>query len=149
MKKYIFDFIRRGLIACGFGPIVFAIVYLIMQSKDIVYTVTVNEMCLGILSLAGLAFIAGGMNFVYQIERLPLTIAILIHGVVLYVSYLVTYLVNDWLEDGMTPILIFTTIFVFSYFIIWFIIYSVTKRNTDKVNQMLKKKQQIVEYSIK
>ena len=30
MKKYILEFMRRGLAACGFGPIVLAILYLIM-----------------------------------------------------------------------------------------------------------------------
>lgn len=143
MKNYILEFVRRGLVAFGVGPIILAMVYLIMQSKGMIYSVTVNEMCLGIFSLSVLAFIAGGMNIVYQIEQLPLTVAILTHGVVLYISYLVTYLVNDWLAVGITPILVFTAIFIVSYFVIWMIIYSITKRNTDRVNEMLKKKQQI------
>lgn len=142
MKKYIVQFIRRGLIACGFGPIILAVVYLILQYYGEIETLTVNEVCLGIFSLSALAFLAGGMNIVYQIERLPLMIAILLHGVVLYIAYLVTYLLNDWLEQGLTPILIFSGIFVFTYLVIWVIIYSVTKRNTDRVNEVLKKKQE-------
>ena len=103
---------------------------------------TVNEVCLGIFSLSTLAFIAGGMNVIYQIEQLPLMVAILIHGGVLYISYLGTYLLNSWLEWGVTPILVFTTIFVFGYFVIWVIIYSITKRRTEKLNELLKKKVQ-------
>ena len=95
--------------------------------------------------MSALAFIAGGMNVIYQIERLPLMVAILIHGGVLYVSYLATYLINDWLEWGVTPILVFTGIFVFGYLVIWAIIYSIIKRNTEKLNMMLKQKQQNVE----
>ena len=68
-----------------------------------------------ILMLPVLAFIAGGMNVLYQIERLPLMLAILIHGGVLYASYLAMYLVNGWLQWGETPILAFTMIFVFGY----------------------------------
>jgi hypothetical protein len=68
--------------------------------------------------------------------------AILIHGVILYISYLSTYLLNDWLKLGLTPILVFSGIFVVGYLAVWAIIYCVTKRNTKKLNEMLKEKQQ-------
>ncbi len=141
MKKNILEFVRRGLIACGFGPLVLAVLYLILQRKAGVETLTVDEVCVGILSLSALAFIAGGMNVIYQVERLPLMAAILIHGGVLYVSYLITYLINGWLEWGTMPILIFSGIFVCSYLIIWAVIYSATKRNTEKLNQVLRENQ--------
>lgn len=141
MKKNVSEFIRRGLTACGFGPIVLAILYLILQRQGVIEYLTVDEVCLGIFSLFALAFIAGGMNVIYQIERLPLMVAILIHGGVLYISYLATYLVNNWLEWGTTPILVFSGIFVISYFIIWAIIYSIVKKDTEKLNEILKKKQ--------
>ena len=143
MKRYVFEFFHRGLIACGFGPIVLAILYLILQQQAVIETLTVNQVCLGIFSLSALAFVAGSMNVIYQIERLPLMVAILIHGSVLYVSYLGTYLLNDWLEWGVTPILVFSGIFVIAYLMIWIIIYSITKRNTKKLNQVLKEQQQL------
>ena len=142
MKRIVLEFFRRGLIACGFGPIVLAILYLILQHQANLETLTVNQVCLGIFSLSALAFIAGGMNVIYQIERLPLMVAILIHGGVLYISYLGTYLINDWLEWGVTPILVFSGIFVLGYLVIWAIIYSIIKRNTEKLNLILKQKQQ-------
>ena len=92
MKNNLLDFVRRGLIACGLGPLVLAVLYWILHQNGIVDTLTVDEVCLGILSLTLLAFIAGGMNVLYQIERLPLMAAISIHGAVLYTSYLCTYL---------------------------------------------------------
>ena len=144
MKKIVLEFIRRGLIACGFGPIVLAMLYLILKQKGAIDTLTVNQVCLGIFSISTLAFVAGGMNVVYQIERLPLMIAILIHGGVLYITYLVTYLLNDWLEQGVTPILAFSGIFIVCYLLIWIVIYSVTKRDTEKVNEILKKKQESI-----
>ena len=137
MKNMILEFIRRGLTACGFGPLVLAILYWILHEQGIVQTLTVSQVCLGILSLSALAFIAGGMNVIYQIERLPLMAAILIHGSVLYFSYLGTYLLNDWLEFRKTPILVFTAIFVFSYFIIWAIIYLIIKKRTNQLNELL------------
>ncbi len=145
MKQNVLEFLRRGLVACGFGPLVLAIFYLILQRHAGIETLTVHQVCTGIFSLSALAFIAGGMNVLYQMERLPLMVAILIHGIVLYVSYLGTYLLNDWLEWGTTPILVFSGIFVAGYLVIWAIIYAVTKRNTEKINQMLKQKQQRAE----
>ena len=79
---------------CGFGPMILAIVYLILQRQADVETLTVNQVCIGIVSLSALAFVAGGMNVIYQVEQLPLMVAILIHGGVLYISYMGTYLVN-------------------------------------------------------
>ncbi len=141
MKKYVLEFFRRGLIACGLGPIVLAVLYLILQKEANLETLTVNQVCLGIFSLSGLAFVAGGMNIVYQIERLPLMVAIFLHGSVLYVSYLITYLLNNWLEWGVTPILVFSGIFILGYVAIWIIIYSITRKNTEHLNQILKEKQ--------
>ena len=141
MKKNILEFIRRGLTAASFGPIVLAIIYLILKHDNVIDTLTVNQVCLGIFSLSALAFIAGGMNVIYQIEQIPLMASILIHGVVLYISYLGTYLLNDWLEFGKIPLLVFTVIFVISYLIIWAIIYMIIKKRTEKINEILSIKQ--------
>ena len=140
MKKNIAEFLRRGFFAWGFGPIILAIVYLIQQHHANLQTLTVHQVCVGILSLSALAFIAGGMNFIYQIEQLPLMVAILIHGGVLYISYLLTYLINGWLAQGIVPLLVFSIIFLLGYLAIWAIIYSITRRNTKKLNRILTQK---------
>ena len=142
MKKFVSVFMLRGLIAMGFGPIILAIVYLILKQVAVVDTLTVTQVGIGIFSLSALAFIAGGMNAIYQVERLPLMMAILIHGSVLYVGYLGSYLLNDWLGFGIIPIIVFTAIFVVGYILIWVIIYSIMRRKTAKLNEILKKKQQ-------
>ena len=142
MKKTVLEFCRRGCAACGIGPLVLAVIYLILQRQGVVDTLSIEQVCLGIFSLSALAFVAGGMNVIYQVERLPLMVAVLIHGCVLYASYLATYLVNDWLDWGFVPILVFSGIFVIGYLAIWAVIYSVIKRNTDKVNEILREKQQ-------
>ena len=143
MKKYVVEFFRRGLVACGFGPLILAILYLVLQQQTNLETLTVNQVCLGIFSISALAFLAGGMNAIYQIEQIPLMVAIFLHGIVLYFGYLVTYLLNDWLEQGFAPILIFSVIFVLGYLVIWLVIYIITRRNTEKLNQMLKEKQEV------
>lgn len=142
MKENVLEFLRRGLVASSLGPIVLAVFYLILQRNGAVQTLTVNQVCRGIFSLSALAFVAGGMNVIYQIEQLPLMVAILIHGAVLYFSYLVTYLLNGWLEWGVTPILVFSAIFVLGYLAIWAVIYSIIKKRTKRLNEILKNKQQ-------
>ena len=56
MKKYIQEFCRRGLVACGSGPLVLAVLYLILQNQGVVEILTVNQVCLGIFSLTFLDF---------------------------------------------------------------------------------------------
>lgn len=141
MKNAVYEFLRRGIAACGFGPLILAVVYLILQRNGVIESLSVNAVCVGIFSLSALAFIAGGINAIYQIERLPLMAAIAIHGGTLYSGYLITYLLNDWLDWGRTPILVFTAIFLFGYLAIWLIIYAIMKKRTDKLNKTLEKRQ--------
>ena len=141
MKKYAMEFLRRGLVACGFGPLVLAVLYLILERHAGLSTLTVRQVCLGIFSLSALAFVAGSMNVVYQIEQLPLMAAISIHCIVLYISYMLTYLINDWLEWGTKPILVFSSVFIFGYLVIWAVIYCMTKNRTERLNGILREKQ--------
>ena len=143
MKRHVLEFLRRGVVACGFGPLVLVVLYWILHRHGVVDVLTVHEVCLGIVSLFILAFIAGGMNFVYQIEQLPVMLAILSHGSGLYVSYLATYLLNGWLDWGGAPILVFSAIFVLGYLGIWAVIYLVTKKKTAQVNEILQKRNQM------
>ena len=142
MKKFILKFLRNGIIAMGIGPIFLAIIYFVLHQTATIENLTVSKVCIGIFSLSALAFIAGGMNAIYHIENLPLMWAILIHGSILYFGYLGTYLVNDWLDFGIIPIIVFTAIFIVGYIIIWAIIYSIMRRKTTKINEILKKKQE-------
>jgi len=137
MKRFVLDFLHRGAVACGIGPVVLAIIYLILQGTSGVEELSVNGVCIGIFSITALAFVAGGMNAVYQIERLPLMAAILIHGAVLYFSYLCTYLLNDWLDKGAFPLIVFTAVFAVGFIVIWLMIYFIIRKSTAKLNKML------------
>ena len=140
MKKYVLDFLRRGCVAAGVGPLVLAALYLILEKSAVIEALSVREVSIGIFSLTALAFVVGGINFIYQIERLPLMVAIFIHGASLYICYLLTYLVNDWLDFGVIPVAVFTGIFIVGYILIWIVIYRIVKRSTQRVNENLKKK---------
>ena len=142
MKTFLSEFLRRGSVSCGLGPIVLALLYLILHQSGVLDTLTVTQVCVGIFSLTMLAFVTGGMNAIYQVEQLPLMTAILIHGSVLYIGYLATYLVNNWLEWGKLPILVFSGIFILGYFAIWIVIYLIIRKNTNSVNEKLLSKRQ-------
>ena len=143
MKKFLKEFLFRGLICGSGGPIVLAIIYGILGATGTVETLAPQEVCRGILTIALLAFVVAGMTAIYQVEQLPLASAILIHGGVLYGTYLLIYLLNGWLQQSLIPILIFSGIFIVVYVLIWVIIYSVEKAKIKKINNMRKKKRAV------
>ena len=140
MKKFLKEFLLRGLICASGGPIVLAIIYGILGANGTVEAFSPREVCMGILKITLLAFIAAGMTAIYQMEQLPLPIMILLHGGALYIAYILTYLINGWLHNSLVPILIFTGIFVAGYALIWLIIYSIEKAKTEVLNKKLKEK---------
>ena len=139
MKKFLSDSFLKGLIAAAFGPPVLARVYWILGATGTVESFSPNEVALGILTIELLALVVGGMSTIYQQEQLPLATAILIHGGVLYIAYIVIYLINGWLQRQLKPILVFSVIFVAGYALIWLFIYLFNKCRTKKINQNLHK----------
>ena len=137
MKTFWKEFLLRGLLCAGGGPIVLAIIYGIMGATGTAEYVTPNEVCMGILTITLLAFVVAGMTAIYQMEQLPLPIMILLHAGALYIAYILTYLFNGWLLRELTPILVFTGIFVAGYALIWLIIYCIERDKIKKINKML------------
>ena len=138
LKKYFKDFLLRGLVSMGFGPIVLSIIYGILGLCGVVDKLAVNEVVSGFLSITVLSFLCGGMTVVYQIEEIGISKAITLHGIALYVAYAVVYITNNWLKDGIIPFLVFTSIFVVGYALVWIVIYLITKRETDNINKKVK-----------
>lgn len=137
MKKYVLDFVKRGLMVSVGGPVILAIIYGILGATGAVLSLSPREVVMGIFSSALLAFIAAGITVVYQVERLPLFAAVLIHGVVLYADYILIYLLNGWLKSQMIPVAIFTAAFIVGYAVIWLCIYKATKAKINQLNSKL------------
>ena len=137
MKRYMLEFIHNGLLACGFGPIMWTIVYFFLEKNGVVEILTVSKVIFEIVTVTLLAFIVGGINIVYKIEKLPLMAATFIHGVVLYLDYVIIYLFNGWLNFGPGPLLVFTVCFCVGYAIIWTVIYFTINRNAARMNKKL------------
>ncbi len=137
MKKYVLEFVKRGMMAAWGGPMVIAVIYAILGANGVIESLPVREICLGIISSTVMAFIAAGIPVVYQVEQLPLPMAILIHCGVLYLDCILVYLINGWLKNQLVPILVFTAIFLAGFALIWAIIYQFIKKDIKQVNNKL------------
>ena len=137
MKQFLKELLFRGMICAGGGPLVLAIIYGILGATGAVEAFSPREVCMGIVSITLLAFIVAGMTAVYQMEQLPLPTMILLHGGALYIAYILTYLLNGWLQSSLVPILVFSGIFVVGYALIWFIIYCIERAKAEKLNKLL------------
>ena len=139
MKKYVLEFVKRGLMAASGGPLILAIIYGVLEATKTVTVLTPGEACMGIVSITVMAFIAAGITMIYQVESLPLSMAILIHGGVLYLDYLMIYLLNSWLPGNAVGI--FTIIFFAGFALVWLVIYLCIRVKTKKRNEKMKARQ--------
>ena len=140
MKKYVIEFLKRGLMAACGGPVIISFIYLILGKAGVISHLTPEEVALGIMSSAILAFIAGGISMIYTVERLPVFTAALIHGLTLYTVYILVYLINGWLESQLVAVAVFTGVFFVGYGIIWLIIYISVRNSAKKLNSRLNQK---------
>jgi len=137
MKRVLKKFALRGLVFMGFGPLIYAIVMLILYLCNVETTSTCLEIFKAVISTSLLAFLVAGVSVVWQEEKLGIGFAVLIHGTTLYVSYLAMYLINNWIPRSGASIAIFSGIFIGTYLLIWLIIYLVEKKRAKKLTSII------------
>ena len=137
MKKFIVEFLKRGAIFAGLGPLILAIVYFFLHLNGVVEMVPVTKMIAEIISSLILAFIAAGISAVYHVEKLQLGIAGLIPGSVLFADYIFFYLAMGWMPFRWDVIALFTAIFVVIFALIWLIVYLSIRNKIKKMNEKL------------
>ena len=135
MKQYCLTFLKRGLLAASGGPLILAMIYGILGANGQVTSLAPGEVCMGIVTVTLLAFIAAGISVVHDSQRLPKPTAALIQCAVLYADYLLIYLFNGWLPSH--KILAFTVIFLVGFLVIWLAIYLSIRYKVRKINQEL------------
>ena len=138
MKQYCLTFLKRGLLAASGGPLILAMIYGILGANGQVTSLAPGEVCVGIVTVTLLAFIAAGIGVVYQIERLPLISATAIHAGALYLDYLLIYLLNNWIPRDWAFIGVFTLCFAVGYALIWGIILLSIRHRTNRINRHLR-----------
>lgn len=139
MKKEVKDFLLRGMMFGGFGPIIGAIVYLCINlSLDTPLILTSKELAIMIFSTYILAFVHAGASVFNQMENWSTLKSLLFHSITLYIVYIGCYLVNSWIPFNIEFVIIFSVIFFVTYMVIWLIIYFILKITSNKLNKMIK-----------
>lgn len=121
----------------GFGPIIMAIIYLIISLTNDGLALNGTEVFTAVLSTYVLAFIHAGASVFNQIEQWPIAKSLLFHFGSLYLAYTGCYLLNSWIEFNLVAWLIFTGIFVVIYFVVWTIVVIAVKSTSKKINARL------------
>ena len=138
MKSKIENFCLRGLIFSGFGPVIYALVMFILFLCKVDIILDGKTVFLNVISTYLLAFICAGISIIWKEERLGLSLQIMIHGLSLYICYLIVYLVNNWIPRNIVILLIFTLCFFLTYSIICLIVFIIEKKRAKILNSYLK-----------
>jgi hypothetical protein len=139
MNRYIKQFLHRGLIFGGFGPLVMAVIYLILSYTIEDLRLTGVEAFTAILSTYLLAFVHAGASVFNQIEHWPIAKSLFFHFFSLYLAYMLCYLVNTWIRFEWIALLVFTAIFAAGYFAVWITVVISINATRKKLNQRLHK----------
>ncbi len=138
MNKYFKEFLHRGLIFAGFGPIIIGIIYAILERTLADFSLSGTQVFLGIISIYLLAFVHAGASVFNQIEEWPIAKSLGFHLATLYLAYTACYLLNSWIPLKAQVILIYTAIFLAVYFVIWLTVYIAVRLSSKKLNAKIK-----------
>ena len=138
MNKYLKEFIHRGLIFGGFGPIILGIIYFILSKTVDGFMLSGLEVMIGIISTYLLAFVHAGASVFNQIEHWGISKSLLCHLSILYVAYSLCYVINTWIPFEPKVLLVFTIVFLTIYFVVWGIVYLSVKNISKNCNAKLK-----------
>ncbi len=137
MKKYVLEFLKRGALFGGLGPIIAGFVYMIIGFAGTELKLEGYQIFVAILTSYFLAFVQAGASVFEQIEEFSCFKSLLIHMLVVYFAYLFTYLVNSWIEFRWEVILIFSAIVIVGFLLVWLLTYFLTRRLKNQLNQKL------------
>ena len=139
MNKYLKIFLHRGLVFAGFGPIVMAIIYIVLQNTLPDFSVSGTEACMAIVSTYLLAFLQAGGSVFNQIEHWSPAKSIGCHFGLLYTAYVLCYLLNTWLPFDAVVLAIFTAVFVGVYAVVWLTVWLIVKATGKRLNRMIRR----------
>ena len=137
-NKYVLQFLHRGAIFGGFGPLIMGIIYAILSHTIPDFSLTGTEVLLVTLSTYLLAFLQAGASVFNQIEHWPLSKSLFFHFSTIYLAYVLCYVVNSWIPFEPLVIGIFTIAFVLTYLVIYLTVVLTTKAIGKRFNAQLK-----------
>ncbi len=138
MNMYVKEFLKRGFMFSGLGPVVLAIVYLCLGEFTENFSLTGTEVFWSIISVYLLAFLHAGASVFNQIDHWPIGKSLFCHFFTLYIAYSVCYVFNSWIPFEPKVLSIFTLIFVVGYFLVWGTVYLCVRKTGNRFNAKLK-----------
>ncbi len=139
MKKYIKEFIKRGLVFGALGPMIAGLVYMIIDFCGVALSLKGYQIFIAIITSYLLAFVQAGASIFPSIEEWSTFKELVIHLLTIYLIYLFTYLVNSWIEFQPMVILIFSLIVIGSFLLIWLITFILVNKLQNNLNKQIKK----------
>ncbi len=139
MNIYLKEFLKRGFMFSGLGPVTVSIVFFVISLFEKNFQLSAPQLLIAIISSYFLAFIQAGVTVFNQIDHWSITKALACHFSSLYIAYLICYLINSWIPFNTTVVLIFTVIFVVTFFIIWAVVFLTVRHLSRKLNKNLSK----------
>lgn len=138
-ERIVNKFCLRGMMFASGGPLTYGIVMLILYLCGEDTTSDGLMIFRGILSTSILAFLVAGASILWQEERLGLAGALVIHGLFLYISYFIVYVINGLIAIELKSIGIFTLVFIIFYSLLYIVLYTVERIKVGKINSGLNK----------
>ena len=136
--KYVKDFLLRGMLFGGLGPIILGIIWCIISELGVDLDLDGKKLLLGIASVYLLAFVHAGASVFNQIESWPIAKSSLIHFAVLYVAYVTCSLINSWIPFDWRFVIIFTGAFALIYLMVWVTVVLVLRCVSNDLNRQIK-----------
>lgn len=135
MNKYLKEFLIRGFMFSGLGPVVFGVVVLCLSK----YGIEMNGIKVfeGIVSTYLLAFIQAGATVIEQVEDWSILKAAFMHMLIIYVSYIFTYITNSWIPYNSKVIVIFSGCVVIGFIVIWLIVFLLSNKTKNLLNNKI------------
>ncbi len=138
MNRYLKDFLHRGLMFGGFGPIVMGIIYLVLSKTVADFELTAVQVFLAVLTTYSMAFIQAGATVFNSIEHWSVPKSLLCHFSLLYAVYSIAYVANSWIPFDVKVLIVFSVIFIAVYFGVWLTVYFSLKAASNRMNKKLK-----------
>ena len=137
MNYCVKEFLKRGLMFSGFGPIIAGIIYLCIEGSGVDLKLNATTVFLAIITTYIIAFIQAGSSVFNQIESWSKAKSLFFQMTSIYVVYMGGYLINNWIPFKIEIIIIFTCVYIATYLAIWLTVYFVSKNVSKKLNDKL------------
>ena len=139
MNRYVKEFLHRGMMFGGFGPITAGIIYYVLEHTLAGFSLGGSEVLIAVVSTYAVAFLQAGASVFHQIESWSPLRSLLCHFSVLYIAYVSCYLVNTWIPFDPMALLWFTMVFLVIYLAVCVTVVVSIRLVSRKLNKTFRK----------